>query len=297
MEEWIIAYLDDLMEQRSISKNTYQAYKIDLEQFITYLKKEKVEELHKISELRLQSYLLYEKKQKKSDASIARSMVSIHNFLKFLQLKRVIKEDPALHLVIPKVQPAMPKTIPYEEIKLLLKAPNEQLMQGKRDRAILELLYATGIRVSELIALKKEDLDLKFGCILVHGKEQQRVLPLSDIAKKKLNLYLEELDRIAPLQSELFCNRLGQPFTRQGIHRMIKQYAQKAGITSEVSLQVIRNSFAVHMLENGADLTSIQELLGVKDVVAVQRYLFRKGKGTFATYQSSHPRTKEDESE
>lgn len=297
MEEWIITYLDDLSKHRSISKNTYQAYKNDLMQFIMYLKKEKVEDFSKISELRLQSYLSYEKKQKKSDASIARSMVSIHNFLKFLQLKRVIKEDPAVNLIVPKVELTIPKTISYDEIKQLLQAPTEQLMQGKRDRAILELLYATGIRVSELIALKKEDLDLKFGYISVHGREQQRVLPLSEIAKKKLRQYIEELDKIAPMQSYLFCNRQGQPFTRQGIHRMMKQYAKKAGLTSEVSLQVIRNSFAVHMLENGADLMSIQELLGVKDVVAVQRYLLRKGKGTFATYQAAHPRTKEKESD
>lgn len=295
MEKWIITFLDDLVAQRSISKNTYQAYRIDLEQFVAYLKKEKIEEFSKISELRIQSYLLYEKKQKKSDASIARSMVSIHSFLRFLLAKRIIKEDPAKHLAIPKVEPAIPKIISYEEMKRLLHAPNQQLMQGKRDCAILELLYATGIRVSELIALKKEDVDLKFGCVVIHGMKQQRVLPLSDMAKKKLSVYMEELESVAPMQCYLFCNRQGQPFTRQGIHRMIKQYASKAGLTTELSLQVIRNSFAVHMLENGADLYSIKELMGVKDVVAVQRYLLRKSKGTFAMYRSTHPRVNDQE--
>lgn len=290
MEQWLDQYLDYLKEVKRVSGNTYQAYATDLKQFIAYLRNENVTEFSKITDTRMQAYMLYQKKQNKSAATVSRSFASIKNFISFLIRKRVMDEDPTECIHPPKVDKTAPKSINYEQMIALLEAPNLGTVAGRRDRAILELLYATGIKASELIQLRISDVNIDFGSIHIIKDGKERVLPLGQTVKNALSEYLKDIFRLNPDQEILFCNRMGNGFTRQGIYKIVKDYAKKAGIEETVSLQIIRNSFAVHMFDNGADLNSMQELLGVSDVIATQRFLQSEKTSTFSVYKRTHPR-------
>lgn len=290
MENWLEQYLIYLKEVKSVSENTYQAYATDLRQFLSYLLKEKITEFSKITDTRMQAYLLYQKKQKKSAATISRSFAAIKNFISFLIRKRAMEEDPTEGIHPPKVDKVTPKSISYEQMTALLEAPNLGTMAGRRDRAILELLYATGIKASELIQLRIEDVNLSFGSIRIDHEGKGRVLPLGQTVKKALIEYLEDVKLVQPDQKILFSNRMGTGFTRQGIYKLVKEYAKEAGIEDAISLQIIRNSFAIHMLSNGADLNSMQELLGISDVIAAQKFLQTDKSSTFSVYKRTHPR-------
>jgi integrase/recombinase XerD len=296
MKEWLEQYLIYLNDVKKASKNTLSAYATDLKQFMSYLVKEEITDFNKISDTRIKAYQLYQKKNGKSNATISRSLVSIKNFIAFLIRKRVMEEDPTDCIHPPKVEKSQPKVITYEQMEALLQAPDVQVPQGRRDRAILELLYATGMKTSELIQLKQSDVNLGFGCITIAQEGHERVLPLGTVVKEALTDYLTKLETEQEQdnlqQNHLFCTRLGNPFTRQGIWKLVKEYAVVAKLGEDFSLQTIRNSFAAHMIENGADMKSIQELLGVTDVIAAQRFLKSGSNETFSTYQRTHPRNK-----
>lgn len=290
MEELLQQFLCYLNEVKQVSANTYQAYATDLKLFLSYLCKEGVEDLTKVNETRVQAYLLYQRKKKKSTATIARSLASMKSFFLFLIKKRVIDEDPTERIHPPKVEKTSPKCISYQQMKALLEAPEVRTLHGRRDRAILELLYATGIRASELIDIQRSDLNLTFGSITIRGEGRERVLPLGETVKEKLTEYLNDLEQSGVEQEYLFVSRLKTPFTRQGIYKMVKQYAILAGISDDISLQVIRNSFATHMIENGADLNSMQEILGISEPLMAQKYMPQTKANTFRVYKKSHPR-------
>lgn len=299
MNEWFDLYLGYLRDVKAVSNNTLSAYSTDLKQFMDYLGEENIADFNKITDTRIKAYQLSLKKSGKSNATISRSLVSIKNFILFLIKKRVMEEDPTECVRPPKVEKVEPKVISYDQMKNLLKAPDMHTIQGRRDRAILELLYATGMKASELIQLKISDVNLKFGCVTITQDGHQRVLPLATVVKEVLSEYLMELNQKdktkqdALDQEYLFCTRLGHPFTRQGIWKLVKEYAILAKIGEDFSLQTIRNSFATHMIENGADVKSIQELLGVTEMIAAQRFV-KKGSGeTFSTYQRTHPRNEQ----
>jgi integrase/recombinase XerD len=298
MKEWLEQYLIYLNDVKKASKNTLSAYATDLKQFMSYLVKEEITDFNKISDTRIKAYQLYQKKNGKSNATISRSLVSIKNFIAFLIRKRVMEEDPTDCIHPPKVEKSQPKVITYEQMKALLQAPDVQVPLGRRDRAILELLYATGMKTSELIQLKQSDVNLGFGCIRIAQEGHERVLPLGAVVKEALTDYLTKLAKETEAKQDnlqqiyLFCTRLGNPFTRQGIWKLVKEYAVVAKLGEDFSLQTIRNSFAAHMIENGADMKSIQELLGVTDVIAAQRFLKSGSSETFSTYQRTHPRNK-----
>ncbi len=285
--EQFLAYQKDI---RNASVNTLNAYAQDLKQFLAYLSKEQICDVQKVTETRIQAYLLYQKKNKKSTATISRSFVTIKSFLGYLVKKHLLDEDPTERIHPPKVEKAVPKYISYEQMVCLLEAPNVKTMQGRRDRAILELLYATGIKVNELIQIRLEDVNLSFGSIVVRQKEKERVLPLGQTVKVILEDYFEDIRDLGLKQEYLFVSRLNTPFTRQGIYKLVKEYGKLAGIKEEVSLQIIRNSFTVHMLENGADTTSISEILGISDVLSTQKFLKKEKTNTFSVYKKSHPR-------
>lgn len=285
-----------LRDVKGVSTNTLSAYATDLKQFLDYLEDENINDFNKITDTRIKAYQLSLKKNGKSNATISRSLAAIRNFILFLIRKHVIEEDPMECIRPPKVVKVEPKIITYEQMKELLNVPDMQTPQGRRDRCMLELLYATGMKASELIQLKVSDINLKFGCVTITQDGHQRVLPLGVVAKEILTEYLSQLDQIRHGKQEtmeqeyLFCTRLGNPFTRQGIWKLVKEYAIKAQIDENFSLQTIRNSFAAHMIENGADIKSIQELLGVSEGIAAQRFVKTQSGETFSTYQRTHPR-------
>ena len=279
---------------KQASKNTCSAYQNDLHQFLAYLEENKVFDWNKVTETRMKAYLLYLKKQGKTMSTIARNLASIKKFVYYLVCQRVMDHDPTERIHSPKSEKSIPKSISREEINRLLVQPDTFILKGKRDRAILELLYATGIKVTELIELQIEDVNLRFGCITIHSKDKERVIPLSQSAKEALDIYIRELKRIECKQPYLFCNRNYTQLTRQGVWKLVKEYAAKAGIEDKLSIQIIRNSFASHMIENGADLQSMQELLGVGDISLAQKYVKTVGGETFKTYQRTHPRAKNE---
>lgn len=301
MKEWFELYLVYLRDVKMVSKNTLSAYATDLKKFIDYLIAEDMKDFNKISDTRMKAYQLYLKKNGKSNATIARSLVSVKKFISYLIRKRVMEEDPTECIHPPKLIKTQPKVISYEQMKTLLQAPNLNTLQGRRDRVILELLYATGMKASELIQLKVCDINMRFGCITIRQDGHERVLPIGTVAKEALADYLEELkeeNRTRPStvsqsdieQDYLFCTRLGTPFTRQGIWKLVKEYARLAKMEDDFSIQTIRNSFAAHMIDNGADAKSIQELLGVSEIIAAQKFIKTKNNETFSTYQKTHPR-------
>lgn len=295
MKEWLEQYLIYLRDVREVSKNTISAYSTDLKQFIEYLHSEEIKDFNKVTDTRIKAYQLYMKRNEKSNATISRSLVSIKNFISFLIRKRVIEEDPTERVTSPKVEKLPPKVITYEQMKALLEAPDTKTIQGRRDRVILELLYATGMKASELIKLRICDVDLRFGCISIKLNGHERVLPIGMIAKEVLTDYLVEIQKETNTNSAyLFCTRLGNPFTRQGIWKLVKEYARKTKLREDFSLQTIRNSFAAHMIDNGADVKSIQELLGVSEVIAAQKFIKTRSSETFSTYQRTHPRNEVD---
>lgn len=300
MNEWLNMYLRYLRDVKAVSNNTLSAYSTDLKRFIAYLESENIKDFNKITDIRIQAYQLSLKKNGKSNATISRSLVSIRNFILFLIRKRVMEEDPSECIRPPKVEKIEPKVISYEQMKDLLRTPDMKTPQGRRDRTILELLYATGMKASELIQLKVSDINLKFGCVTITQDSHQRVLPFGTVAKEVLSEYLMELDQNkknkqgCTKQEYLFCTRLGNPFTRQGIWKLVKEYAVQAKIEENFSLQTIRNSFAAHMIENGADIKSIQELLGVSEVIAAQRFVKKESNETFSMYQRTHPRNEQN---
>lgn len=305
MKEWLEQYLIYLRDVREVSKNTISAYSTDLKQFIEYLHSEEIKDFNKVTDTRIKAYQLYMKRNEKSNATISRSLVSIKNFISFLIRKRVMEEDPTECITSPKVEKLPPKVITYEQMKALLEAPDTKTIQGRRDRVILELLYATGMKASELIKLRICDVDLRFGCISIKLNGHERVLPIGIIAKEVLTDYLVEIQKETNSNSNsivqdedreayLFCTRLGNPFTRQGIWKLVKEYARKTKLHEDFSLQTIRNSFAAHMIDNGADVKSIQELLGVSEVIAAQKFIKTRSSETFSTYQRTHPRNEMD---
>lgn len=285
--EQFLAYQKEI---REASVNTLNAYAQDLKQFLAYLSNEQIFDVQKITDTRIQAYLLYQKKNKKSAATISRSFVTIKSFMGYLVRKRILDEDPTERIHPPKVEKAVPKFISYDQMVALLEAPNVKTMQGRRDRAMLELLYATGIKANELINIRMEDVNLTFGSILVRHNEKERVLPLGHTVKVALEDYLKDLRDLDSKQEYLFVSRLSTPFTRQGIYKLVKEYGKAVGIKEEISLQVIRNSFAVHMLDNGADLGSMSEILGIHDVLSTQKFLKKEKTNTFSVYKKSHPR-------
>ncbi len=290
MDALVEQFLVYQKEVRNASANTLSAYAQDLKLFLAYLSNEQIFDVQKITETRIQAYLLHQKKKKKSQATISRSFVTIKSFLGFLVRKHLLDEDPTERIHAPKVEKAVPKYISYEQMVALLEAPNVKTMQGRRDRAILELLYATGIKAHELIQVRLEDVNLSFGSILVRHNEKERVLPLGHTVKVVLADYFEDLKDLDVTQEYLFVSRLNTPFTRQGIYKLVKEYGRIAGIKEEISLQIIRNSFAVHMLNNGADIGSMSEILGISDVLSAQKFLKKEKTNTFSVYKRSHPR-------
>lgn len=289
MEEYVKSYMQYLMDVKQASKNTLSAYGTDLRQFIAYLQKEKIEEFSKVTDTRVNAYLLYLKKIGRSPATVSRNLVSIKNFMLYLIRQRVIDTDPTERIHIDKAQKSDIKTITIEQMNHLLELPNLGIRKGRRDRAMMELLYGTGMKASELIDLKVEDVNLRFGCIMVVSEGKERVLPLSKMMKDTLSLYMKDLEE-EPDQKLLFVNRVGDKFTRQGVWKLVKEYAREAGIEEDFSLQIMRNSFAQHMLDNGADLKSMQELLGLSDISAAQRYQKTSKGEMFKIYQKTHPR-------
>ena len=294
MEHRIEQFLNFLLVERGLAENTISSYKIDLVRFIGFLKKKKINSVKNIAKDDLTGYLLYLKESGLATNSISRKLASLKTFYKFLLNEGIIKENIAGILESPRLWKKLPNTLDIKEVETLINAPYSRDWMGIRDRAFLELLYATGMRVSELVSLKANNLNLDMGFIKCLGKgSKERIIPLGRPAKEALEKYLEK-SRPKLLrkgeQGSLFLTRLGKKMSRQNFWKMIKSYAKKAGIKKKIFPHVLRHSFATHLLEKGADLRIVQEMLGHSDISTTQIYTHINKERLKSIHHKFHPR-------
>ena len=294
MEDYVDSYYSYLAVIKGLSKNTLESYIRDCKKFILYLKKDNVFELSKIKHSHILDFLTELKYKKLKPRTIARYIVSIKQFFKYLLIEKIITEDPTINIRTPKLSVSLPDILSLQEIEELLESPDDSTNIGQRDSTMLEVLYGTGIRVSELINLKLNSLNFDLGYIMVMGKgSKERIVPLGSIALRKVKFYIENT-RTSLLKSKisdyLFLNRNGKRMTRQGFWKNLRQYVIKSGINKTVTPHTIRHTFATHLLERGADLRTIQILLGHSDISSTQIYTHIDVKRLKDIHAKHHPR-------
>ena len=286
-------FIDYLHKTRGTSKNTEVSYERDLKKLEKYLTEGGFETAEQITSTVLNSYVLYMERKNFAASSISRSIASIRSFFQFLTQKYRWKENPAEKLKAPKIEKKLPDILSVEEVELLLKQPKENTAKGIRDRAMLELLYATGIRVSELISLKVKDINLKLGYLTCSSGERERVIPFGTTAKQAVVHYMEGARKILLGEQEsdyLFLNCSGKSMSRQGFWKVLKGYAASAGIQQDITPHTLRHSFAAHLVQNGADLKSVQEMMGHSDISTTQIYMNMNIHKIRDVYMKAHPR-------
>ncbi|MBO5568232.1 MAG: site-specific tyrosine recombinase XerD [Clostridia bacterium] len=286
-------YRDYLTTERAASENTMSSYMRDLRQLQDYLHQEKGSTLSAVSEADLRAYIEHLRESGKSVSTIARNIASWKNFYQYLIQQNIIKENPARSLSAGKAEHKLPEILSNREVELLLQQPKATDAKGTRDKAMLELMYATGIRVSELIELNVSDVNLQTGSIRCYSKNRERFIPMYPYAVSILRDYLDHV-RSSMISSEeneaLFVNMSGERMSRQGFWKIIKYYQNKAKIKKDITPHMLRHSFAAHLLENGADLKSVQKMLGHSDISSTLFYTQLVPTSIRDVYQNSHPR-------
>lgn len=290
MSSVLEGYLKEL-QRKSLSKNTIDAYNRDITKFKEFATNRE-EDLNSVTTVTIMAYVQHLEKTGHATSSIVRSIVSIRNFYKYLIKKGIVLEDPTLSYDIPKVQRNIPKILSVEEVDALLNSPDSS-KKGLRDKAMLELMYATGTKVTELLTLTIYDINLKFNYIKCRGtKSKERIIPIGSYAVNCLKEYLQVRPELNIYNLDyLFLNLKGTQLTRQGFWKIIKHYAKETSIDKAINAYTLRHSFAVHLLQNGADIKSVQELLGHRDLAATQIYSTISRKSKIAqVYKNAHPR-------
>lgn len=275
MQQKINAFVEYLMNEKKASKNTVASYKRDLVKVNHFLSGLGCTEVKEITTANLSAYILQMEQQGMSTATVSRSIASIKAFFAYLVTNGIIVENPTDSLKAPKVEKKPPVILTREEVNLLLSQPIGKTTKEIRDKAMLELLYATGIRVSELINLKVEDVNFSKNCLQCYDENKARKIPFNQATKNALEDYLQNAREKMCKQEQniLFTNCQGVPMTRQGFWKIIKYYSAKAGIEKDITPHTIRHSFAMHMVSEGTDLKSVQEILGHADISTTQLYV------------------------
>lgn len=293
MEQDIVSFIEYLHNVKKTTVNTELSYQRDLRKMEAYFVNQNINELSKVTYTNLNSYILYLERNGFAIATISRNIASIKAFFNYLFKEGKISNDVTELLKSPKIEKKVPDVLTVEEVELLLKQPINSTPKEIRDKAMLELLYATGIRVTELISLKCLDINYNMGYIICHDKNKERIIPFG----KKASVALEQYMNIArsflvddETNQILFTNCSGKPMSRQGFWKLIKYYAKKANIKSEITPHTLRHSFAAHLVENGADLKSVQEMLGHSDISTTQIYASMSHNRIREVYKKAHPR-------
>lgn len=297
MKSHLQPFLLYLSADKGLSQNTLESYGRDVSQFIEFAEERGATSLDEVRRSHVISYLSSLRGAGRATATLNRNAVSLRAFFHYLMKKRLIDQDPTLDMEKIKPDKKLPMVLTILEIERLLAAPDESTLQGMRDKAMLELLYATGIRVSELISLNVDDVhtDMKYArCTGTSGKE--RVVPIGAIAANSVAIYTsgmrDKLLRKNLEEQALFLNSLGGRLTRQGFWKIIKKYAREANIEQDITPHTLRHSFAAHLLENGADLRAVQQMLGHSDISTTQIYSGIARKNMKEVYESYHPRAR-----
>ncbi|MFA6599725.1 MAG: tyrosine recombinase XerC [Candidatus Omnitrophota bacterium] len=291
MDKWIKAFLEFLSAEKEASGHTTKNYHVDLREFCETLGAKEVAE---IGPLDIRAFLAVLKERAYSKSSISRKLACLRSFFKYLVRENVLKASPAAHIASPKRDKRLPRFLDLNEVTSLLEAPSKQNWKEKRDKAILETLYSSGLRVSELVGLNHDDLDVFSGLVRVRGKgKKERIVPMGGVALQAIAQYLETKpprDENGALKKPLFVNRRGGRLTDRSVRRMILKYSKRIGLGKEVSPHMLRHSFATHMLDRGADLRSVQELLGHENLSTTQIYTHVTTKRLKEAYDAAHPR-------
>ena len=290
MTNEIQEFITYLRDDRKSSANTEASYRRDLQKAAAFFEEQKITDVREITATNIRSYLLYLEKKNFSSATVSRNVASLHAFFHYLFRLRKIEEDPSEKLRPPKVEKKMPVVLSVEQIEKLMQQPNQETVKGIRDKAMLEMLYATGIRVSELINLKLSDINLQLSYIICRDRE--RMIPFSDAARKSLQVYLgiarPKLVEGCDCQY-LFPNCSGKQMSRQGFWKLLKGYATEAGIRDDITPHTLRHSFAAHLLQNGANVRDVQQMMGHSDVSTTQMYVQMNIERMRSVYDQCHP--------
>jgi integrase/recombinase XerD len=292
----ISSFLMHVRVEKGLSPNTISAYRRDLNKFEEFARKRKLS-LESVRRDDLVDFLAGLYRQKLESRTVARQLVTLRNFFRFAQIQGLITEDPSINLESPKIRRHLPGYLRLEEVEKLLEQPDSKTPTGLRDRAMLEVLYSTGLRVSELISLGVNDLDAKVGCVRCIGKgDKERIVPVGKKALGMVEKYLREgrpqLLRSAKVSSgpALFINRRGAALSRVGVWKILSAYGRRAGLRVALTPHMLRHSFATHLLERGADLRSVQLMLGHADISTTQIYTHVVEERLKQIYKAHHPR-------
>ena len=294
MLDIIRAYENYLIKVKQASENTVSSYLRDIRQFSEWLTENGVPELASATQVNIRDYLAYLQAQGKSGATVSRSLASLKNFYTYAVSEGFLEASPvSSDIHVQRGEKKLPQILTGKEVELLLAQPVCVDHKGYRDKAMLEVMYATGMRVPELISLNVEDVNLELGLVKCHSGKKSRVIPLYPAAQKALAVYLSDVRSAMIFDSgeqALFVNVGGTRMSRQGFWKILKYYQAKAGIEKEITPHTLRHSFAVHLLENGADLGSLQELMGHSDISSTQMYAHLINQKIKSVYQKCHPK-------
>lgn len=293
MQKEIDDFIKYLHTVKKTSNNTEISYRRDLLKMVQFLEEQGVESMEKVSKENLNSYMIFLETQKFAAATISRNVASIKAYFNYLVKQKKIPINFAKDIKAPKIDKKMPDILSVEDVVKLLEEPKRDNPKEIRDRAMLELLYATGIRVTELLTLKTSDINLELNYIVCKDKDKERVIPFGEVAKAALQKYLIESreELLGANENDiLFVNCSGKPMSRQGFWKLLKHYASKAGLRTEITPHTLRHSFAAHLVGNGADLKSVQEMMGHSDISTTQVYMMVNANKVRNVYQKAHPR-------
>ncbi|MDP8264920.1 MAG: site-specific tyrosine recombinase XerD [Candidatus Aceula lacicola] len=294
MKDYLQEFLNHLFVERGLAKNTIMAYQRDLMQYVQHFSRKGIKDPDAIKRSDITGYMQKQKTRGLSSSSICRSLAAIRMFHRFLARERLAKEDPTHLLETPKMWQRIPDVLTVSEIEEIIKTSQGRKWQQIRDNAILELLYASGMRVSELVDLKVENVNTEIGYVRCIGKGQkERIIPIGRKARDSVVKYLEKVRGKlvkTDFNFSLFVSRLGKKISRQSIWKIIKRYAKFAKIKKEIKPHTFRHSFATHLLEHGADLRSVQEMLGHSDISTTQIYTHVDRERLKSIHKQFHPR-------
>lgn len=292
MEKQVKLFLGFLQNDKKVSDNTLQSYRRDIVYFTKYVEEGNMN-YAKLNEQDIKDYLQHLQEVGKKSSTVSRHLASIRSFYQFLVRNKKVKVDPTNNIQSPKVEKRVPSVLTAQEVELLLDQPKDIDLKGTRDKAMLEFAYATGMRVTEIISLNIEDVNLEEGYVVCKTGSKERNIPLGTMSLKALKEYVEEARPVLIRDenvSALFVNINGQRLTRQGFWKIVKFYKEQAHITKDITPHVLRHSFATHLLQNGADLKAIQTMLGHSDISSTQVYMQFQNDGLKSVYKNAHPR-------
>jgi integrase/recombinase XerD len=292
MEKQLNLFFGFLENEKKVSSNTLQSYKRDLKQFEKYLN-ESAKDYSKVTDEGIKEYIEYMQEIGKKPSTISRGLASIRSFYQYETKNKTVEKDPTEGIQSPKIEKRVPSVLTSNEVALLLEQPKNVDLKGTRDKAMLEFAYATGMRVTEIISLNVEDVNLEEGYVLCKNGSKIRTIPIGNLSLKALKEYVNNARNVLIKNEEtkaLFVNVNGSRLTRQGFWKIIKYYKEQAHIAKEITPHVLRHSFATHLLQNGADLKSIQAMLGHSDILSTQVYMQFQDDSLKDIYRKAHPR-------